>query len=272
MLPRLFRCLSASGLIALLTACAGPSDLAPSTAARLAALTDADLVLLGEQHDADDHQRIEREVVEQLAAAHRLAALALEMAEQGRSTAGLPPNAGEADVRQALAWNDRAWPWSRYGPAAMAAVRAGVPVIGANLPRARMREAMADAALDGQLPGPALKAQQQAIRIGHCDLLPESQITPMTRVQIARDLAMARSASEAVRPGRVVVLVAGAGHVDRALGVPRHLAPALRVQAVKLQAGETPDRSGRYDAVWTTPALPPRDACADVHPAPRPRD
>ena len=78
---------------------------------------------------------------------------------------------------------------------------AGVPVLGANLPMAQMRAAMADAQLDARLPGPALKAQQQAIRRGHCDLLPESQISPMTRIQVARDIRMARTIEQAALPG-----------------------------------------------------------------------
>ena len=57
----------------------------------------------------------------------------------------------EAAVQQALSWNDRAWPWANYGPAIMAAVRAGVPVEDANLPRARMKEAMGNLELDTQL-------------------------------------------------------------------------------------------------------------------------
>ncbi len=241
---------------------------ASPTSARIAALPPADLLLLGEQHDASEHHRIEAEVVTDLAARGSLATLALEMSERGRSTAGLPASADEAAVKTALGWNDKAWPWAAYGPVAMAAVRAGVPVIGANLPRESMRAAMGDARLDGQLPGPALKAQQQAIRMGHCNLLPEAQITPMTRVQVARDRAMADTLAEAVEPGKTVLLVAGAGHVDRALGVPQHLPPTLRVSVVKLQAGDKEDRTARFDAVWTTPALPEKDYCAGVGAAP----
>lgn len=248
-----------------LSACATPAP--DATRARLAALPPVDVILLGEQHDADAHHQLQREVVGQLAATRRLAALAMEMAEQGRDTRSLPASASEAQVQQALGWNDQAWPWARYGPVAMAAVRAGVPVLGANLPRAAMRNAMSDTSLDGQLPGPALKAQQQAIRLGHCNLLPESQITPMTRIQIARDRAMADTVRAAAREGQVVVLVAGAGHVDRSLGVPRHLPAALRLQAVRLQAGETADRIGVFDATWHTPALPEQDHCASLRPA-----
>lgn len=190
-----------------------------------------DILLLGEQHDAPQHQQLHLKVIQDLAAQERLAGLALEMAEQGASTAGLPRDASDNAVRTALRWDEHAWPWQAYGPAVMAAVAAGVPVVGANLPRPAMRPAMADTALDGLLPAPALKAQQQAIRLGHCELLPESQIAPMARIQIARDRAMAQTLARAVTAGKTVVLLAGAAHIDPALGVPKHLPPTLSVES-----------------------------------------
>ena len=113
-----------------LAACAAPPEAAPPR---------VDALLLGERHDVADHQRRHRDAVVQLAAQQRLAALALEMAEHGTTTAGLERGASEAAVRAALGWDERAWPWAAYAPAVMAAVRAGAPVLGANLPRARMR-------------------------------------------------------------------------------------------------------------------------------------
>jgi uncharacterized iron-regulated protein len=208
--------------------CAGPAPLAVPD------LADTDVVLLGEQHDAARHRELEQQWVTGLAQRGHLAALVLEMAERGHSTAGLPAGAGEAQVQQALHWSTQAWPWDRYRPAIMAAVRAGVPVLGANLSRAQQAAAMRDPVYDGLLPGPALKAQQQAIRIGHCQLLPESQIRPMTRVQIARDQSMAQAIAGAVVPGKVVVLVAGAGHVEPRVGVPRHLPRGITVRAMVL--------------------------------------
>lgn len=199
-------------------------------------------LLIGEQHDAPEHQRFHAQTVQALAARGVLAALALEMAEQGGSTAGLPRDASEQQVRNALRWNDEAWPWAAYGPAAMAAVRAGVPVIGANLPRDGMRAAMSDASLDAALPGPALKAQQQAIRLGHCGLLPETQIGPMTRIQIARDRAMAQTLVAARVPGKTVLLLAGAGHVDPTLGVPQHLPAGFESRSETLPAGVEPQK------------------------------
>lgn len=225
-----------------LAACASPltvTDIVKSGAPAL---------LLGEQHDEPDHQRLHRETVQALAGRGTLAAVALEMAPSGTSTAGLPPQASEEEVRRALQWDSNGWPWASYGPAVMAAVSAGVPVVGANLPRDRLRSAMTDTSVDGLLPGPAIKAQEQAIRLGHCNLLPENQITPMTRVQISRDRAMAATLAGLVVPGKTVVLIAGVGHVDEDIGVPRHLPAGLVSKSVELPK----------------PLAPRRDYCEDM--------
>jgi uncharacterized iron-regulated protein len=207
-------------LVLVLDACAAPSS-PPASAIR--AGPGPQVLLIGEQHDATGHRRMQRHIVETLAAQHRLAALAVEMAEQGRSTAGLPAGASEKEVRSALHWNEAGWSWPTYAPVVMAAVRAGAPVLGANLAKTQMAAAMADAGLDGTLAAPALKAQQQAIRTGHCDLLPEGQIAPMTRIQIARDRSMAQVLEKAILPGKTVVLIAGNRHVDPQVGIPQHL-------------------------------------------------
>jgi uncharacterized iron-regulated protein len=270
------RCLTLGVLCAaLMTACANRPE-APiipllagqaafDTATRLDKLLPADVLLLGEQHDAAEHQQIEQQVVANLAQRGVLAAVALEMADAGTSTATLHPSSNDDRVRLALRWQDDSWPWSAYGPAVMTAVRAGVPVLGANLPRARMRDSMADSKLDGALPGPALKAQQQGIRTGHCNLLPEAQITPMTRIQIAKDISMASTLSQAAVPGKVVVLLSGNGHADRFLGVPQHLGPDLKVKVIRLRAGpDAGDKASAFDMVWPTPALPEKDYCAGL--------
>ena len=235
------------------------------TSARLDALLPTDVLLLGEQHDAPEHQQIQAQVIAVLAQRGLLGAVALEMADAGATTAALHPSSTELQAQSALKWNNKAWPWQAYGPAIMTAVRAGVPVIGANMPREAMRGAMGNAQLDNQLPGPALKAQQQLIRIGHCNLLPENQIGLMTRIQIAKDISMAATLGKAALPGKVVVLLAGSGHVDRLLGVPQHLARSVGSKAVRLRAGEaaSTDSADAFDAVWATPAVPDKDYCAE---------
>ena len=270
----MFKLSCALVLCAVLSSCASPPEaplLRPLSAqalavttTRLDALLPMDVLLLGEQHDAAEHQQIHSQVIALLAQRGLLAAVALEMADANLSTAKLHPSSTEQETKNALRWNDKGWPWEAYGPAVMTAVRAGVLVVGANLPRESMRGNMADSSLDGQLPGPALKAQQQLIRTGHCNLLPESQITPMTRIQIARDMKMAETLKEVALPGKVVVLLAGSGHTDRLLGVPQHLPTTLKVKAVRLRAGNAAaaDKADAFDAVWATAALPEKDYCA----------
>jgi uncharacterized iron-regulated protein len=260
--PRSARLLSATALLLSLGAC----NLQPrqSDEERLAAWLPADVLLLGEQHDAVAHQRVQQGLVATLAGRGQLAALALEMADSGHSTAGLPAGASEEQTRRLLNWNNEAWPWTAYGPVVMTAVRAGVPVLGANLPRSDMRASMADSQLDKRLPAPAFKAQKQLIRQGHCDLLPEGQITPMTRIQIARDRRMADTLAKAVQPGRVVVLISGSVHADKQLGVPLHLPAGLQVKSVRLLAGGKSLPGETFDSVWGTEATPDKDYCAGL--------
>lgn len=252
-----------------LTACSTPNT-APATsdvALRVATLLPADAILLGEKHDVAEHQQLHQQVTAALAARGQLAALTLEMADQGGSTEGLARNASDADVQKALRWNEAGWPWKSYGPAVMTAVAAGVPVLGANLPRSQMRQAMGNTALDPLLTPAQLQSQQNAIRAGHCDQLPESQIAPMTRIQIARDQAMAQTVAAAVVPGKTVLLLAGGGHVDRAVGVPHYLPAGLSVRAVELQpAGAAPaaTRGAVFDVAWATSAAPEKDYCAEL--------
>lgn len=236
----------AATVLALLAGCAAPPPL-PDPGP-------VDALLIGEQHDARAHPGLHERWVSTLARRGRLAAVALEMAERGTSTAGLPAGASEDQVRGVLHWDQEGWPWPRYRPAVMAAVRAGVPVLGANLPRAQMREAMRDPALDRLLPGPALKAQQQAVRLGHCEMLPETQVRPMTRVQIARDRAMAETIAGAVVPGKTVVLLAGAGHVAPDVGVPRHLPAGITVRSIALE----PEVTGKDYCEELRRQMPPR--------------
>lgn len=233
--------------------------------ARLAALPQAQVLLLGEQHDAVEHQQIAQALVQALSGQGQLAALVLEMLPAGRSSKGLAPGSGQEAVRQALGWDERAWPWPPYGPVVMAAVAAGVPVLGGNLPNEALRASMARSELDQRLPAPALEQQKQLMREGHCGLLPESQIGPMARMQIARDLSLAatvQSAAEAARPDQRVLLLAGNVHADKQLGVPWHLPLSMKVYSVRLLSQGADPTGGNFDAHWPTAPAPATDHCA----------
>lgn len=256
-------------LLLLLPGCAllqpppAPADAAWQ--AQLEGWPQVDALLLGEQHDASAHQDWEAATVRWLAARGRLAALVVEMAEAGTATDGLPPDAPASQVYAALRWNAAAWPWERYRPVVMAAVAAGVPVRGGNLPRSLMRPAMQDATLDGHLPPAALALQRQAIDEGHCGLLPPERIMPMVRIQLARDASMAQSVLDAREAGRTVLLVAGWGHVRRDLGVPTWLPAGFTSKVAIAQAGQAQAATeSEANHIHPTPALAPRDHCAEL--------
>lgn len=261
-----FSRLAATSLAALwLLGCASPASAPSAWQAQLARWASADVLLLGEQHDAAAHQRWQEDTVRWLSERGRLGALVLEMAELGTRTDGLARDASDTQVRTALQWDDAAWPWQRYGPVVMAAVTAGVPVRGGNLPRPRMREAMQDSRYDAHLPPSAHQRQLAAMADGHCGLLPESRLVPMLRIQRARDASLAQAVQDAHAPGRTVVLVAGHGHVQRSLGVPMWLPPDFKQKVAIAQAGQAPAAiESEADYIHHTPALPPLDHCAEL--------
>ena len=221
------------------------------------------VLLLGEQHDAPEHHAWERDTVAQWAAKNQLAALVLEMADAGHSTQALPAKATEAEVQSALAWNDKGWPWAHYGPSVMAAVQAGVPVYGGNLPRAQMRTVMQQTQWDTHLAATNWQRQQDAIREGHCGLLPDSQLVPMARIQLAKDASLARTAQQHIQAGKTVIVIAGRGHVLRSIGIPSWLPAGTRSVVAIGQAGDQAQAiASDRDAVHYTPATPPKDHCA----------
>lgn len=223
-----------------------------------------DALLLGEQHDAPEHQALHQAVIEAWCLAHDVSAVVLEMADAGQDTRGLSPQASAAQVQARLAWSDSAWPWAAYGPAVMTAVAHGVPVIGGNLPRQRHREVMRDAAWDARVSPQARQALEDAVREGHCHLLPESQLRPMTRIQIARDARMADTLVAAHQNDpRTVILLCGVQHAHRQQGVRAHLPTSLRCHSVALTTGKD-DASAAYDTVWHTAPVPEQDHCAHL--------
>lgn len=238
-------------------------DPTPTMPIRLHRLGATDVLLLGEQHDAPEHQQLHLAAVQTLVEAKALAALVLEMADVGHTTGQLPSTATPAAVQQALAWQDSAWPWRAYGPAVMAAVAAGVPVQGGNLPRQRNAQVMKDPAWDDRVAPDVLQRHQNDVRDGHCNLLPAGQIGPMTRIQLARDHTLATTAASAVARGKTVLVLCGSQHAHRQLGAPLHLPPGLRVKTVRMAAdGPRADDASAFDAIWHTAPVPPVDHCA----------
>ena len=239
----------------------------------LAQWTDAQVIALGEQHDQIAHHQWEAQTVQWLAAGQRLGALVIEMAPAGSSTAGLATTSTEEQVQQALQWQSGTasggWPWQDYGPMVMNAVRAGVPVLGGNLPRAQMKQTMGQSRYDSHLPASGWQLQLDAIKDGHCGLLPESQFAPMARIQLARDESMAKVTATAVQqwsqPGQSVLLVAGRSHVRSDIGVPTWLPKDLRQKVAIAQSDKAPKAINmKADKLLTLAGNASQDQCAQL--------
>ena len=238
----------------------------------LAQWSGAPAILLGEQHDQTSHHQWEAATVRHLAAQGQLAALVIEMAPAGGDTRALKPGASDEEVKTALLWaqggGPGGWPWQDYGPMVMAAVQAGVPVLGGNLPRAQMKQAMGEARYDSHLPAAGWQLQLDAIKQGHCGLLPESQFAPMARIQLARDEAMAKVSTAAyklAKPGQTVLLVAGRGHVRSDIGVPTWLAADFEPKVTIAQSDKAQVAINmKADKLLTLPGTASKDHCAEL--------
>ena len=231
-------------------------------------------VVVGEQHDNPDHHALQLWLSRELAARRPQGSVLLEMLKPNQQTrvdqvraetrAGRPP----LDAIRALAWQP-GWDWAMYGALVRYQLRQPYPLLAANLDREEiMRIYQQRPALQGQASTAAAVQQrlQRDIRESHCGLLPESQVPAMLVVQQQRDRRMAEALLAAPRPS---LLLAGAFHARKDLGVPLHLADlgAGQGNAVLMLAevGRQVDAS-MADYVWFTAAQPEQDHCAKLRP------
>jgi uncharacterized iron-regulated protein len=229
-------------------------------------------VLVGEQHDNPDHHALQLWLLRLLTTQRAQGSLLMEMlnpdqqarvdAAQAATRAGQPP----ADAFKALAWQAN-WDWSVYGALVTYALRQPYPLLAANLDRAQIMQIYKQRPL---LTGQASTTQQvQAtllddIRQSHCGLLPEAQMPAMLAVQQQRDRRMAERLMAAPTPA---LLLAGAFHVRKDLGVPLHLkdlsAGEGNAVLILAEAGKTVTAESA-DYVWYTAAQPEQDHCAQL--------
>jgi uncharacterized iron-regulated protein len=231
-------------------------------------------VLVGEQHDNPDHHALQLWLLRELNRQRPQGSVLMEMlnpeqqgkVDQARATAREGRSLG--DPFDALAWQP-GWDWSFYGPLVLHQLRQPYPLLAANLDRSEIMQIYRQRpTLEGEHSG-ATEVQARLlddIRESHCGLLPENQLPAMLAVQQQRDRRMAEALLAAPQPG---LLLAGAFHVRKDLGVPLHLAD-LGVHAdtqvlILAEVGRVVNAS-MADYVWFTAAQPEQDHCAKLRP------
>ncbi len=225
-------------------------------------------VLVGEKHDNPDHHALQLWLLRALQGQRAQGSLLLEMlqSEQQPLVDKVQGRPVPADLPRALAWQE-GWDWQLYGPIVREALQQHVPLLAANLSPSEMRQAYRQpASLKGDKSNaPAIKAALlEQVRAGHCGMLPESQLPAMLAVQQQRDRRMAERLLAAPQPA---LLLAGAYHARKDLGVPLHLADlGVSGESQVLLLAEVGEQveAGQADFVWYTAAMPEQDYCAQL--------
>jgi uncharacterized iron-regulated protein len=229
-------------------------------------------VILGETHDNPQHHRLQRVVLDALAARGGARLLAMEQFDAERQAAldAARPRAADAEaIAAAGAFDRKGWDWPRYRPLVQFALERGWPLVAANLSRNDARAVVSDPSRSGLPPAPPALREglERDIAQSHCGSRPEpKRLAGMVEAQRARDARMA-----SVLKGNSV-LIAGAGHARRDRGVPLYLSDgdvvSIAFMEVRRDSASPQDYfddfagPASFDYVWFTPRAKRADPCA----------
>ncbi|MEQ6204631.1 ChaN family lipoprotein [Sulfitobacter sp. HNIBRBA2951] len=231
---------------------------------------DAQIVILGEQHDNPDHHA--RQAV--WVAALDPAALVFEMLTPQQGAQAAAPWASQAQLDALIGWSGTAWPsFDMYYP--IFAASPDAVIYGAGVPRSELRRALEAPLADHPLaqrfgsdtaPDGSLQTAREAVQAAaHCGALPEEMLPVMVDAQRLRDMTLADVSLRALRAtGGPVVVITGNGHARAAWGVPALIATAAPDVAVfTLAQGEDgADVQGAFSLTLDAPAPERGDPCA----------
>lgn len=245
-------------------------------------LVEASFVLLGEIHDNLAGHALRLDWLRELTR-HRRWAIAMEQfdapeqyrldaartaieARFARSTGPADRAAAARELAEAAGFSFGSWDWTFYEPVVALALERNLPLVAANLP-VRRQTPLSDVRLPPDWGVGDAGAMAEAIRRGHCDLLPETAVEAMVRAQLARDATMASAMVQArQRSGLPVALLAGNEHVRTDIGVPRHLAglsPDAKRFAVGMDEHGSPG-PGRFDLRLQVVPVQREDPCESL--------
>lgn len=229
-------------------------------------IAQAHSAILGETHDNPEHHRLQRVVLEAMAARGRRSVLAMEQFDsqyQPELDAARLHGADAEAVADAGHFDRKGWNWPLYKPLVQFALEFGWPLAAANLSRGDARAIVSDPSRSRlPPPDPAVeRALAQDISESHCGHPPEAKLLRgMVEAQRARDARMASVLK------RDTVLIAGAGHARRDRGVPIYLTSGdvLSIAFMEVQDGANSPQDYEpqsYDYLWFTTRAAREDPC-----------
>lgn len=226
-------------------------------------------LIIGEQHDNADHHVAQLWLLRALGEQRPQGSLLLEMLtpdQQPKVDAVRQAASPPSGLPETLAWQD-GWDWNLYGPIIRFALPQTYPLLAANLENSEIRAFYRNPPVlkGAQSNAPSVKETLlEQIAESHCGLLPESQMPAMLAVQQQRDRRMAERLLAAPTPS---ILLAGAWHARKDVGVPQHAVDLGAIESPTVlmlaeQGGEV--TAAMADYVWYTPATPKQDYCEQM--------
>ncbi len=231
-----------------------------SRADALARAARADVVLLGERHGTPGHHRWQAATIAALAATGRPVVIGLEQLQPAAQPALDQWVAGtldEAGFRAASRWDeDWGFDFAAYRPVFQVARSLRIPIHALNVDREFVRrvgrEGFDAAAAQGSAPiarpapaPPAYLARLDTALAAHGRPPSPGALERFAQAQTVWDRAMAEGAARALaaRPGVLVVVLTGHGHVEGGHGVAHQLADLGHTSvfsAIAVDAGASP--------------------------------
>jgi len=230
----------------------------------LSALSDAPMVIVGEEHTNMAHHDIELWLLQNLQQKRPQGSVLLEMMTQDQQAAvnevkqALASGATmrEPKIQEAIRWNT-GWPWPLYGELVMAGLNSPSALLSANISRARISEIYNNPTFPA-----GEQSSQAAVRntLSHTitqmhggDIEP-AMLKAMLAIQQHRDRFMAQQLLSAPRPA---ILFVGGYHAAKDVGVPLHIEDLSSQQPVVLilTTQGTPVSAAQADYVWSVPAV-----------------
>lgn len=221
-------------------------------------------IILGETHDNPEQHRLQRSVLEGLAARGQRSVLAMEQFDsqyQAEINAARARGADAEGLADAGHFDRKGWNWPLYKPLVQFALEFGWPIAAANLSRSDARAIVADPARSGLPPADPYvdTALSRDISESHCGQTPDAKLLRgMVEAQRARDARMASVFK------RDTVLIAGAGHARRDRGVPIYIDGKVASLAfIETESDKTApaEYEQSYDYLWFTSRAAREDPC-----------
>ncbi|AOA57035.1 ChaN family lipoprotein [Acinetobacter larvae] len=225
----------------------------------VAALSQADIVLIGEKHDDSAHHQAEYRLLADSATARQHGSVLLEMLTPSQQKQvdtvqrwlAKGGKSGQRNLAQKLGWNE-AWPWARYQQVMNLIMYQKPAVLAANPNREDVQAAGAF------MPSAAL-AQSIEVRQALGQIMGVGPQHALVGKQQFKDDFMAKTLLAAPKPAW---LIAGSIHTSKLLGVPLYLADqpqAGQVKVVVLTEEGTEIDAAHADYIWFLDALTPAE-------------